>query len=545
MSLLGMVLESYGSFVAGRIGNPMLTKEDYDQIDAEEMELMDIKWCLASVLRRAEKFKQIIGRDDLHEANVSTLDFDKSKVTCFRCREKGHIKRECTNRKASGAQNPFNNNDYYRKAIYHQVAQQQQEPHVAHGRKVIEDSSKSMFENFNWDDYDPNKTSDHKGFVARIEEDSDDGTEYYAKRMAKHLKQMEESDSEDERTKKKKKKVKTPLSSDDEDVPLVRRKVKEVIAFKVDEEADARKSPVICENCEAIKKQNSVLIPSMNRLKESYDVLNKAMNMYNDTSEEQATTMKTLQGAFMIKPKVVNNYIEKCAMLEQKLEIQRIETERVNRLLKSYSCTSYVIDRIYPTVEGMKVFEEDSPEEKKIDSKEETSKEKTSEKKKDTKVKNCGKKQGVSYNKCPPPLENGYLPRNPNSERVKKAINLQWESEPSVNLPENIDVTFTLSDTNQQSQLMKKVVDHVLDNDETEESKSEFISESKSKSSTPSQTEKQGKRVYNKEFLLSKSNLNEEPIKVAYTLNDSDKLYSDEEFPIRGVKPELIKKVFK
>ncbi|KAF5805055.1 hypothetical protein HanXRQr2_Chr05g0204511 [Helianthus annuus] len=33
MSLLVTVLESYGSLVAGRIGNPMLTKEDYDQID--------------------------------------------------------------------------------------------------------------------------------------------------------------------------------------------------------------------------------------------------------------------------------------------------------------------------------------------------------------------------------------------------------------------------------------------------------------------------------------------------------------------------------
>ncbi|KAJ0811580.1 hypothetical protein HanPSC8_Chr17g0752261 [Helianthus annuus] len=70
------------------IENPMLTKEDYDQIDAEEMELMDIKWCLASVLRRAEKFKQITRRDDFRDACVSTLGFDKSKVTYFRCREK-------------------------------------------------------------------------------------------------------------------------------------------------------------------------------------------------------------------------------------------------------------------------------------------------------------------------------------------------------------------------------------------------------------------------------------------------------------------------
>ena len=129
--------------------------------------------------------------------------------------------------------------------------------------------------------------------------------------------------------------------------PVIKRKVKEVPKFKVDEEVDARKIPVNCETCEIMKKKNSELINNMNRLKESYDVLNKAMNQYNQSSEEQAIAMKTLQGAFMIKQKVVNNYIEKCVVLEQKLETQRIETERVNRLLKSYSCTSYVIDRIF------------------------------------------------------------------------------------------------------------------------------------------------------------------------------------------------------
>ncbi|KAJ0703274.1 putative transcription factor interactor and regulator CCHC(Zn) family [Helianthus annuus] len=592
MSLLGTVLESYGSFVAGRIGNPMLTKEDYDQIDAEEMELMDIKWCLASVLRRAEKFKQITGRDDLREANVSTLGFDKSKVTCFRCREKGHFKRECTNREASGAQNPFNNNnDYYRKAIYHQVAQQPSQQHqhqaqTAHGRNVIEDSSKRAcmvnqdekkpstefnwdkyvstdakacvidqddeklpkgfsWENFTWDDYIPDQVPVHTAFVARVEEDSDDDREYHARRLAAHFKMLEESDSEDEKAKKKKKKIKTPVSSDDE-APVIRRKVKEVLKFKINENVIAKEIPVNCETCVIMKKKNSELLNNMNRLKESYDVLNKAMNMYNDSNEEQATAMKTLQGAFMIKQKVVNNYIEKCAALEQKLELQRIETERVNRLLKSYSCTSYVIDRIYPTVEGMQAFEEDEVTEEQSEEKTPVKKaEKKSDTKKKTDKKDSGKKQGVSYNKCPPPLENVFLPRNPHDERVKKATNLQWETKSTVNLPENIDVTFTSSDTDQQSQLMKKVVDHVLDSDETEESKSESMSESKSESSTPGQNEKQGKRVYSNEFLLSKSNLNDETFKVAYTLNDSDKLYSDEEFPIRGVKTEMIKKVFK
>ncbi|KAJ0814169.1 putative transcription factor interactor and regulator CCHC(Zn) family [Helianthus annuus] len=398
MSLLGMILESYSCFVAGRIRNPMLTKEDYDQIDAEEMELMDIKWCLASVLRRAEKFKQITGRDDLREANISTLGFDISKVTCFRCREKGHFNRECTNRQANNG-----------KAC---LIDQEDE-------KLPEGIS---WENFTWDDYIPDHTRAYTAFTAKVEDDSDDDTEYWARKFKADMKLLAESDSEDEKVKKKKKKIKTPVSSDDEDVPVIRRqKVKEVPKFKVEEEVDAKKIPVKCENCEAIKKQNSTLIYNLNSLKESYDVLNKAMNKYNQMSEEQATAMKTLQGAFMIKQKVVNNYIEKCAALEQKLELQRIETERVNRLLKSYSCTSYVIDRIYPTVESMKAWKDEEVTEEKETRKfadEKISEKKKNDTKKKTDKKDSGKKQDVSYNKCPPPLENGYFPRYPNDERV-------------------------------------------------------------------------------------------------------------------------------
>ncbi|KAJ0734075.1 putative transcription factor interactor and regulator CCHC(Zn) family [Helianthus annuus] len=176
MALLATVLESYEGLVAGRIGNPMLAKEDYDQIDAEEMELMDIKWCLASVLRRAEKFKLITGRDDFRDANVSTLGFDKSKVTCFQCREKGHFKRECTNREAGGAQNPFGNNDYYRKAICQQVAQQPSSSHaIEDGKKkayLVNQDDERMAEGFSWDKYIP---ADSKlgAFIAQIVQEPD------------------------------------------------------------------------------------------------------------------------------------------------------------------------------------------------------------------------------------------------------------------------------------------------------------------------------------------------------------------------------------
>ncbi|MFS7937067.1 putative transcription factor interactor and regulator CCHC(Zn) family [Helianthus anomalus] len=46
------------------------------------------------------------------------IGFDKAKVTCFKCKQKGHFKRECTNNKADDSVNPFHD-DYYKKAIYH------------------------------------------------------------------------------------------------------------------------------------------------------------------------------------------------------------------------------------------------------------------------------------------------------------------------------------------------------------------------------------------------------------------------------------------
>ncbi|KAJ0590104.1 hypothetical protein HanRHA438_Chr04g0189701 [Helianthus annuus] len=168
----------------------------------------------------------------------------------------------------------------------------------------------------------------------------------------------------------------------EEKVQEVKKQVKEIPAIKVEKETDTEKMPEKCENCDTVKRHNNKLIHNMNRLKESYDVLNKAMNQYNKSSNEQAIAMKRLNGAFMTKQKIIDQYIEKCAELEQKLETRRIETERVNRLLKSYSCASYVIDRIYPTVEGMKAFEEKKSEDS-----------------------DTGKKQSVNYNKCPPPLE--------------------------------------------------------------------------------------------------------------------------------------------
>ncbi|KAF5759649.1 putative transcription factor interactor and regulator CCHC(Zn) family [Helianthus annuus] len=312
MSLLGMILESYSSFVAGKIGNPMLTKEDYDQIDAEEMELMDIKWCMASVLRRAEKFKQITGRDDFCEAHVSPLGFDKTKVTCFRCREKGHFKRECTNREASGAQNPFGSNDYHKKAIYHQITPQtQHQAQTAHGRGVIEDSKRAClvnqgkYDNFSWDKYLPTNSK-----VCLAEQDDEKLAEGFnwdnfcpdqelmnkeiskgttnakafidnaydlkwAEKCRKVMEAAEERRRKIEEEEEEEERLKAEAEAEAEAERKRRNKffqsnrtVKDVPEFEIKVDTEPVKVPEKCMNCDSLIKQINELLHNINRLKE-------------------------------------------------------------------------------------------------------------------------------------------------------------------------------------------------------------------------------------------------------------------------------------
>ncbi|KAF5762501.1 putative transcription factor interactor and regulator CCHC(Zn) family [Helianthus annuus] len=495
MALLVTVLESYESLVAGRIGNPMLTKEDYDQIDAEEMELMDIKWCLASVLRRAEKFKQITGRGDLRDANFSTLGFDKSKVTCFRCREKGHFKRECTNREAGGAQNPFGNSDYYQKAIYHQAAQQPSSFRaIEDGKKkacitIPDQEDERLLEGFSWDKYIPSESnSKFRAFIAQIIQEPELMKEWMDVFANDDKSQDEESvTSEDSSEKTTVFDQSSVDSSDDEE------EINQINIGKTHLSIESFKF-YFADKLEKLKERRAT--------KEKKEV--KCVNVAQDEKNEQSEEVKVAE-------KIIEKIVEE-------LVTEKIENERIRRLLVDYSSSDYFIDRIYLTVAGFEAFQDKKSE--------------------DT---NIGKQQSANYNKCPPPIWEGYFPRKPNKEQLKKAVNIKLKSETTDELLESIDVTFTSSDTDHESELIKNVVDQVLDKDEESESKSESESSSSSVDSSKSSV----KRVYNKEFLLSKNNLNDEPIKVAYTLNDSDKLYSDEEFPIKNVKIENINTVFK
>nr|GEV15821.1 ribonuclease H-like domain-containing protein [Tanacetum cinerariifolium] len=64
------------------------------EIDADDLEEMDLKWQMAMLTVRARRFLKRTGRN--LEANEPTsIGFDISKVECYNCHRKGHFVREC------------------------------------------------------------------------------------------------------------------------------------------------------------------------------------------------------------------------------------------------------------------------------------------------------------------------------------------------------------------------------------------------------------------------------------------------------------------
>nr|GFC78082.1 ribonuclease H-like domain-containing protein [Tanacetum cinerariifolium] len=82
------------SFFASQSDSPQLDNDDLKQINADDLEEMDLKWQMAMLTMRAKRFLQRTGRN-LRANGTISIEFDMSKVECYNCHRRGHFAREC------------------------------------------------------------------------------------------------------------------------------------------------------------------------------------------------------------------------------------------------------------------------------------------------------------------------------------------------------------------------------------------------------------------------------------------------------------------
>nr|GEU39498.1 copia protein [Tanacetum cinerariifolium] len=81
------------AFLDSQPSSPQLVNEDLEQIYSDDLEEMHLKWQMAMLTMRAERFLKNTRRK-LNLNGNETIAFDKTKVECFNCQKRGHFARE-------------------------------------------------------------------------------------------------------------------------------------------------------------------------------------------------------------------------------------------------------------------------------------------------------------------------------------------------------------------------------------------------------------------------------------------------------------------
>ncbi|GKD49061.1 ribonuclease H-like domain-containing protein [Tanacetum coccineum] len=84
-----------------------LDHEDLDQVDEYDLEELDLKWQVAMISMRINKFQKKTGRKLQFDAK-EPVGFDKTKVECFNCHKTGHFARECRSKEDNRRRNGWN-----------------------------------------------------------------------------------------------------------------------------------------------------------------------------------------------------------------------------------------------------------------------------------------------------------------------------------------------------------------------------------------------------------------------------------------------------
>nr|GEW52623.1 hypothetical protein [Tanacetum cinerariifolium] len=87
-------LDTACAYIASQSNGSRIKYEDINQINEYDIKEMDIKWNMALLSMRADRFWRKTGKKiSIQGTNVAR--FDKLKVECFNCHKMGHIAREC------------------------------------------------------------------------------------------------------------------------------------------------------------------------------------------------------------------------------------------------------------------------------------------------------------------------------------------------------------------------------------------------------------------------------------------------------------------
>ncbi|GJY04944.1 ribonuclease H-like domain-containing protein [Tanacetum coccineum] len=89
------------SFFAQQTTSPLIDNEDLQQIDQDDLEELDIRWQVAMLTVRVQKFIQKTGRN-LDFKGKQPVTFNKSKVECYNYHMKGHFAKECKSGRNQG-----------------------------------------------------------------------------------------------------------------------------------------------------------------------------------------------------------------------------------------------------------------------------------------------------------------------------------------------------------------------------------------------------------------------------------------------------------
>nr|GEW20672.1 hypothetical protein [Tanacetum cinerariifolium] len=94
VSIASISLDTSCAYIASQSNRSQIKYEDINQIDEDDIKEMDIKWNMALLSMRADRFWKKIGKK-ISIQGTDVAGFDKSKVECFNYHKMGHFTREC------------------------------------------------------------------------------------------------------------------------------------------------------------------------------------------------------------------------------------------------------------------------------------------------------------------------------------------------------------------------------------------------------------------------------------------------------------------